>query len=143
MAAGCTLAPDAFETFSQALAEVAGEWLDEATLQRRLRIDGALPPESFNAEVAQLLDAQVWGQGFEAPVFCERVQVLHQRVVGEKHLKLSVRPAGDPRAAPREAIWFQRTQAVPDDAVLAYRMEVNEWQGRLSAQMVVVAQRVD
>ncbi len=143
MAAGCSLAPDAFENFSQALAQVAGEWLDEATLQRRLRIDGALPPESFNAEVAQLLDAQVWGQGFEAPVFCERVQVLHQRVVGEKHLKLSVRPAGDPRAAPREAIWFQRTQAVPDDAVLAYRMEVNEWQGRLSAQMVVVAQRVD
>jgi len=143
MAAGCSLAPEAFETFSQALRHVAADWLDEATLQRRLRIDGALPPASFNADVARLLDAQVWGQGFEPPVFCERVQVLHQRVVGDKHLKLSVRPADDPCAAPREAIWFQRTQAVADEAVLAYRVEVNEWQGRVSAQMVVVAQHTN
>ena len=143
MAAGCSLAPDAFEAFSEALRQVAREWLDEATLQRQLRIDGALPPGAFSADVARLLDAQVWGQGFEAPVFCERVRVLHQRVVGDKHLKLSVRPANDPRAAPREAIWFQRVEPVDDEAVLAYRMEVNEWQGRVSAQMVVVAQRSD
>jgi len=143
MAAGCSLAPDAFEAFSEALRQVAREWLDEATLQRQLRIDGALPPGAFSADVARLLDAQVWGQGFEAPVFCERVRVLHQRVVGDKHLKLSVRPANDPRAAPREAIWFQRVEPVDNEAVLAYRMEVNEWQGRVSAQMVVVAQRSD
>ena len=139
MAAGCTLQPDALQAFSRALQEVAQEWLDEATLERRMRIDGALPPECFSPEVAQLLNAQVWGQGFEAPLFCERMSVLKQRVVGEKHLKLSVRPADDPRAAPREAIWFQRTEPLPDEALLAYRVEVNEWQGRVTAQMVVVA----
>jgi len=143
MAAGCTLAPDAFEVFSDALREVAGQWLDEATLQRRLRIDGALPPESFNPEVARLLRAQVWGQGFEAPVFCERMRILTQRVVGDKHLKLSVRPAADARAAAREAIWFQRTQPLGDDVVLAYRLELHEWNGRVTPQMVVVAQRAD
>jgi single-stranded-DNA-specific exonuclease len=140
MAAGCTLQPAALERFSAALQQVALEWLDEATLQRRLRIDGPLPPECYSPEVAQLLSSQVWGQGFEPPLFCERMQVLHQRLVGQKHLKLSVRPAHDDRAAPRDAIWFQRTEPVVDELNLAYRIEVNEWQGRVAAQMVVVAQ---
>ncbi len=139
MAAGCTLRPAHFDAFAQALQVVAQEWLDEPTLQRRVKIDGPLPPECFNPQVAELLSAQVWGQGFEAPLFCERMTVLRQRVVGEKHLKLSLRPAHDPRAAPRDGIWFQRTEPLPDEALLAYRIEVNEWQGRTQVQMVVTA----
>jgi len=139
MAAGCTLQPEALEPFSQALQEVAAQWLDQAALGRRLRVDGALPSACFTPAVAQLINSQVWGQGFEAPLFCERMSVLRQRVVGDKHLKLSLRPADNPQGAPREAIWFKRTEPLPDEALLAYRIEINEWQGRAQVQMVVSA----
>ena len=139
MAAGCTLHPQRLPEFTAALQEVAGLWMDEGTLQRRWRTDGPLPPGCYHPEVAQLLAQQVWGQGFEAPLFCDEVQVLSQRRVGENHLKLVVKPLNDLRAAPREAIWFQREEAVADRARLAYRLELNEWQGRQQVQMRVQA----
>ena len=138
MAAGCTLAGDedaAFDIFDQALRQVANEWLDTATLTRRLRTDGPLQAEWFNPATVTLLDAQVWGQGFEAPVFCDEVQVLQQRLVGDKHMKLRVRLLG----AERDAIWFGHDQPLPDRAVLAYRLSMDEWKGRQRVQMVVEA----
>jgi len=139
MAAGCTLRPDHLGAFSQALQEVAAQWLDPATLQRRLPTDGQLPPNCYTESVVRLILSQVWGQGFEAPVFCERMSVLHQRVLKDKHLKLTVRPAQEPGSPPREAIWFHRREPVPDVATVAYRLELNEWQGRTTVQMQVVA----
>jgi single-stranded-DNA-specific exonuclease len=138
MAAGCTLAeatPEAVERFRQGLAAVAGEWLDAATLTRTLRTDGPLDLQWFNTETVLLLDEQVWGQGFEAPVFCDEVQVLQQRLVGEKHLKLWVRHAGQDR----DAIWFNHTEALPAKVRLAYRVGLDEWNGRKKVQMVVEA----
>ena len=135
MAAGCSIAEAQFGTFDQALRQVAGEWLDPATLTRTLRTDGPLQAEWFNPATAALLDAQVWGQGFEPPLFCDEVQVLQQRLVGEKHLKLRVRHAG----AVRDAIWFGRAEPVAEQVRLAYRLSVDEWQGQQRVQMVVEA----
>jgi single-stranded-DNA-specific exonuclease len=135
MAAGCTLAEAQFERFAAAFARVAAEWLDEATLQRRLRTDGPLPLEYFDVPTARTLDAQVWGQAFEAPLFCDEVQVLAQRIVGTRHLKLRVRHQG----VEREAIWFGRTEPVAERARLAYRLAVDEYQGQERVQMVVEA----
>ena len=94
MAAGCTLDEDQLDVFEQAFHQVALEWLDAATLTRRLETDGPLAPEYRRADLVDTLHAEVWGQGFEAPVFCDEVQVLQQRLVGEKHMKLRVRHAG-------------------------------------------------
>ncbi len=158
MAAGCTLggvendvggvgdegnvgdpagpaAPGSVAQFDSALRQVAGEWLDAATLTRTLRIDGPLALEWFNAETVSLLDSQVWGQGFEAPVFCDEVQVLQQRLVGEKHMKLRLRHAGQER----DAIWFGHAEPLPTQVRLAYRLSLDEWNGRLRVQMVVEA----
>jgi single-stranded-DNA-specific exonuclease len=138
MAAGCTLADAdaaAVARFGALLEAVAREWLDAATLTRTLRTDGPLDLQWFNAETAALLDAQVWGQGFEAPVFCDTVQVLQQRLVGEKHLKLRVRHAGQER----DAIWFNHTEALPAQSRLAYRLALDEWNGRQRVQMLVEA----
>jgi single-stranded-DNA-specific exonuclease len=142
MAAGCTLAtiedagPTAAVTlFEQALRTVANEWLDDAALTRCLRTDGPLALEWFNTQTVTLLDAQVWGQGFEAPVFCDDVQVLQQRLVGEKHLKLRLRHAGQER----DAIWFSRTEPLPASVRLAFRLSMDEWNGHQRVQMVVDA----
>ena len=133
MAAGCTIELEHFDTFDQALQRVAQEWLDPATLARRLATDGPLQAEWFNAETVRALDAQVWGQGFEAPIFCDEVEIVSQRLVGEKHLKLLLRHAG----VSREAIWFGRIEPLPERARLAYRLSLDEYNGQQRVQMVV------
>jgi single-stranded-DNA-specific exonuclease len=135
MAAGCTLAEEDFDTFDEAFQRVAHEWLDAATLSRRLLCDGPLPIEFFNPETVLSLDAQVWGQAFEPPLFNDLVDVVSQRLVGEKHLKLTVRHGG----ALRDAIWFGRVEPVPERVTLAYRLSVDEYNGRQRVQMVIEA----
>jgi single-stranded-DNA-specific exonuclease len=133
MAAGCTIPEDGFAVFDSAFQAVATEWLDAATLTRTLRTDGPLPIEWFNTETAKMLDAQVWGQGFEAPVFCDEVEVLQQRLLKDKHLKLRVRHAG----TLRDAIWFSHAEPVGDRVRLAWRLALDEWQGQPRVQMIV------
>jgi single-stranded-DNA-specific exonuclease len=136
MAAGCSIDEEDFDAFDRALQQVAGEWLDAATLTRTVRTDGPLALEWFNAQTVALLDAQVWGQGFEPPLFCDEVEVLQQRLVGDKHLKLRVRHGG----ALRDAIWFGHAEPVAARVRLAYRLSLDEWQGQLRVQMMVEAQ---
>jgi len=138
MAAGCTIESTQLETFDQALQQVAREWLDAATLARTLRTDGSLQTQWFNAETVRTLDAQVWGQGFEAPVFCDEVEVLQQRLVAEKHLKLRVRQGGAAGNI-RDAIWFGHTEPLPARVRLAYRLSLDEFQGQQRLQMMVEA----
>ena len=90
MAAGCTMAGTHFETFERALAQVAREWLDAATLTRRIDTDGPLAPEYLRVDLVDTLHREVWGQGFAPPTFSEEVEVLSQRLVGEKHLSLKL-----------------------------------------------------
>ena len=76
-----------------------------------------------------------WGSGFEAPLFCDRVDVLQQTLLKDRHLKLRVRHAGEVR----DAIWFQRTEPLPVTVRLAYRLQADNWNGRQRVQMVVEA----
>jgi single-stranded-DNA-specific exonuclease len=133
MAAGCTILEEDFDTFEAALTEVATKELDADLLMRRLHTDGALEADCFNTEVAALLDQAVWGPGFEPPMFNENVQVLNQRLVGERHLKLSLKVQGQLR----DGIWFGRCEPLPSQANLAYRLSLDEFQGRQRVQMIV------
>jgi single-stranded-DNA-specific exonuclease len=135
MAAGCTIDESDFATFDQALQQVAGEWLDAATLQRQLMSDGPLGIEHFTTDTVQALDAQVWGPSFEPPLFTDEVDVVSQKLVGEKHMKLSVRHAG----AVRDAIWFGHADPLPPRVMLAYRLAIDEYNGRQRLQMIVEA----
>ena len=142
MAAGCTLDEDQLTTFDAALRAVATEWLLPAALTRTLATDGPLAVEYFNAATVGQLDAQVWGQGFEAPVFCDEVEVVQQRLVGEKHMKLRLRLAsapGAPKQELRDAIWFGHVEPLPARLRLAYRLSLDEFQGQQRVQMVVEA----
>ena len=135
MAAGCTLDEEDFDTFDAALQQVAREWLQPNDLTRTVATDGPLSLEYFNAQTVAQLDAQVWGQGFEAPVFCDLVDVVGQRLVGEKHLKLKVRHQGQLR----DAIWFGHAEPVGERVRLAYRLSLDEFQGQQRIQMLVEA----
>ena len=135
MAAGCTLDEADFATFDTAFQQAALEGLDAATLERRLLSDGPLGIEHFTTEMVQSLNAQVWGPSFEAPLFSDEVEVVSQRLVGEKHLKLSVRHSG----TLRDAIWFGRVEPLPARVTLAYRLSLDEYNGRQRLQMIVEA----
>ena len=135
MAAGCTVAEEHFEVFEAALAQVASEWLDAATLTRKLETDGPLAPEYLRADLVDLLAREVWGQGFAPPTFSEEVQVQSQRLVGEakNHLQLKLLHQGQPV----DAIWFGHNEPLPDRVLLAFRLDVNEWRGERRVQFLV------
>ena len=125
MAAGCSIPRSHFETFSQALAQVADEWLDAATLTRRLDTDGPLAPEYRRTDVVDTLHREVWGQGFAPPTFSEELEIVSQRLVGEKHLALKLKHQGDAV----DGIWFGHTEPLPKRVKLAFRLDADEWQG--------------
>ncbi len=138
MAAGCTLLEEHFDTFEQGLSEVAQEWLDAATLSRRTETDGPLKPEYRRTELVDLLQAEVWGQGFAAPTFSEELEVLQQRLVGEKHLSLKLKHQGQPV----DGIWFGRTEPLPARVKLAFRLDADTWNGVRRVRFLVEAAEV-
>jgi single-stranded-DNA-specific exonuclease len=135
MAAGCTLAEEHLETFEQALNEVAQAWLDAATLSRQLETDGALEPQYLRLDVADTLQQAVWGQGFAAPVFCDVVEVVSQRLVAEKHLQLKLLHQGQSI----DGIWFGHTEPLPRYTRLAYRLDTDTWNGVRRLRLLVEA----
>jgi single-stranded-DNA-specific exonuclease len=135
MAAGCTLDEDHLDVFEEGLHQVAQEWLDAATLTRRIETDGPLAPEYRRADLVDTLHAEVWGQGFAPPVFSEEVEVLSQRLVGEKHLALKLRHQGQPV----DGIWFGHTDPLPARVKLAFRLDADEWQGVKRVRFLVEA----
>ncbi len=133
MAAGCTVAEEHLDTFEQALAEVAMEWLDAATLQRRLETDGPLAPEYRRVDLVDTLHKEVWGQGFAPPVFSEELDVVSQRLVGEKHLALKLLHQG----TPIDGIWFNHTDNLPARARIAFRLDADEWNGTRKLKFLI------
>ena len=138
MAAGCTIHEDGLDTFEQGLIEVAQEWLDAATLTRRMETDGPLAPEYRRVDLVDTLHKEVWGQGFAAPTFSEEVEVLSQRLVGEKHLALKLKHQGQPV----DGIWFGHTEPLPAKVTLAFRLDADEWNGVRRVRFLVEGAQV-
>jgi single-stranded-DNA-specific exonuclease len=135
MAAGCTIAEEHFDQFEQGLNEVAQEWLDAATLTRRLETDGPLKPEFRRVDLVDALHHEVWGQGFAPPTFCEELEVVSQRLVGEKHLSLKLKHQGQPV----DGIWFGHTEPLPARVKLAFRLDADAWNGVRRVRFLVEA----
>ena len=133
MAAGCTIDADSLDIFEVALQQVAHEWLDKATLTRSMQADGPLDKQYRRTDLVDALHKEVWGQGFAPPVFAEEVDVVSQRLVGEKHLALKLRHQGDPV----DAIWFSHTEPLPSRVKLAFRLDADEWQGQRRVRFLV------
>ena len=135
MAAGCTMDEKNFELFEHTLQQVAREWLDAATLTRRIDTDGPLSAEYRRTDMVDTLHKEVWGQGFAAPTFSEEVEVVSQRLVGEKHLALKLKHQGQPV----DGIWFGHTEPLPARVTLAFRLDADEWQGVRRVRFLVEA----
>lgn len=141
MAAGLTLAREHFERFAAAFDACVREHLGEDDLQGLWVTDGELAENEFQLELArQLRMAGPWGQQFPEPSFHGRFRLLEQRLVGERHLKLVLQP--EQGRVSVEAIAFNvDLQQWPNPniryAEMAYRLDVNEFRGRESLQLMV------
>nr|WP_113865760.1 single-stranded-DNA-specific exonuclease RecJ [Brenneria salicis]NMN92732.1 single-stranded-DNA-specific exonuclease [Brenneria salicis ATCC 15712 = DSM 30166] len=141
MAAGLSLAEDQFERFRLRFGELVGEWLDASQLEGVIWSDGELAlPELCLSTAEMLRDAGPWGQSFPEPTFDGRFRILQQRLVGERHLKVMVEPIdGGPLL---DGIAFNvDTLMWPDSSVrsaeLAYKLDVNEFRGKRSVQLLI------
>jgi len=141
MAAGLSLEAARFEEFQQRFGALVTEWLDPALLQGEVVSDGPLSPADMTLEVAEMLrDAGPWGQMFPEPLFDGHFRLLQQRIVGERHLKVMVEPVGGGPLL--DGIAFNVDTTIwPDNGVrevsLAYKLDVNEFRGNRSVQLII------
>ena len=132
-AAGVTLREADLPLFEQAFEAVVQTLLSPADLTRTLETDGALETGHMSLESARLLQAQIWGQGFPAPLFADEFAVERQRILKDKHLKLTLSKSG----ARFEAIQFNFAEAAPPRIRAAYRLAINEYNGLASVQLML------
>lgn len=141
MAAGLTLPQEHYDAFAQAFDAQVRSLLTEDDLTGRIYSDGSLAAHEFDMQLAQQLrHAGPWGQRFPEPLFHGDFKILSQRLVGEKHLKLVLQSAEN--APPVDAIAFNIDLDIwPNptiqEAQVAYTLDVNEFRGNESLQLVV------
>ncbi len=134
-AAGLSLAREQLDRFRQAF----GQQLETLSFSAdQVLTDGELPPDRLDVATAlSLVEAGPWGQGWPEPLFDGRFHVADRRIVGERHLKLTLTPVGGDQTI--DAIAFNAGplchESLPDPLHLTYRLEVNRWQGRVSPQL--------
>jgi single-stranded-DNA-specific exonuclease len=124
-AAGLTLRAPDIERFRALFDAAVRDMVDPAALERTVETDGPLERGYASLDVARMLDGEVWGQGFAAPLFADVFAVESQRLVGERHLRLKLARDG----ARYEAIAFGRTEPAPARVKAAYALGIDEWNG--------------
>ena len=132
-AAGLTIREGQFELFSSLFEQVVRELVPAEALSRTVETDGSLEAAYLTLDLARLIESQIWGQGFPQPIFFDEFEVLSQRVVGERHLKVRLARAG----RMIEAMRFNAMDPLPGGVRAAYRLQVNEFNGAQSLQLVI------
>ncbi|MBI2993297.1 MAG: single-stranded-DNA-specific exonuclease RecJ [Gammaproteobacteria bacterium] len=140
MAAGLSLDEGRLPEFTRLFEEEVGRVLPEPARASMLLSDGALGEDDFTVETAELLRRSgPWGQAFPEPLFDGEFDLLRCRTVVDRHLKFSLAVPGRP--APIDAIAFNRADSLdaPDGGRVhvAYRLDINEYRGRRSVQLIV------
>ena len=141
MAAGLSLETAKYDEFRERFAALIDEWLDGEALQGVIWSDGELHAQEFTLHTAEMLrEAGPWGQAFPEPVFDGKFKLLQQRLVGERHLKVMVEPLGGGPLL--DGIAFNvDTTLWPDSSVrqvqLAYKLDINEYRGNRSVQLII------
>jgi single-stranded-DNA-specific exonuclease len=134
-AAGLTVRSADMAAFENAFEQTVRGLLTPADLEHVIETDGGLEPDDVSLPFAELLAAQVWGQGFPPPSFFDEFEVTEQKVVGSRHLKLRLRRR---LAEPAfNAILFGRSAPLPSRVSAVYRVQVNEFNGMRSVQLVL------
>jgi single-stranded-DNA-specific exonuclease len=138
MAAGLTLAETSYGDFARAFDAEVCRHLSREDLAAVVYSDGELAEKEMSLETARVLrDAGPWGQAFPGPVFDGDFEILAQRVVGERHMKLSLKPLSGTGVIDAIAFNTPVLSGSCRQARMAYRLEVNQYRGLASAQLII------
>ena len=135
MAAGLSIRPESLKEFQEAFEEVVRTHCDASVFERVVLTDGGLAPDEITENLCTEIDRQIWGQGFEAPLFANEFTVLNQTLLKDAHLKLQLGLGGQRF----EGIFFRHREPLPMQAKIAYRPAINEYRGRRTVQLVAEA----
>lgn len=135
MAAGLSIRPENLKEFQEAFEEVVRTHCDASVFERVVLTDGGLAPDEITENLCTEIDRQIWGQGFEAPLFANEFTVLNQTLLKDAHLKLQLGLGGQRF----EGIFFRHREPLPMQAKIAYRPAINEYRGRRTVQLVAEA----
>lgn len=141
MAAGLSLEESKFDEFRDKFAELVGEWLDPSHLEGVVWSDGELSAHELTIDTAEMLrDGGPWGQAFPEPTFDGTFRILQQKLLKERHLKLMIEPVGGGPLLDGIAFNIDPT-FWPDSSIrevqLAYRLDINEFRGNRSVQLII------
>ena len=135
MAAGLTLRQGSLKTFGELFEDIVRSQVNEDTLSQTYLTDGSLKASDITLANAQLINAQIWGQGFPPPSFADTFQVIRQQSMGadKKHTKAWLAKEGQEF----EAMFWRCEDTLPRDIRVVYRPTVNEWRGNTELQLYV------
>lgn len=140
MAAGLSLSVDKVDAFKQVFEQLASEVLAGKPLDGEIVTDGSLPQGDLTLAFSQQLkESGPWGQAFPEPIFDDQFELVEQRLVGEKHLKMMVKHSS---GLLLDAIAFnvdltQWPNKNVKQVTLAFKLDINEFRGRTSLQLLV------
>ena len=132
-AAGLSIRENDFARFETLFEQTVRQLVSPADLTRTIETDGALESAYMSLDSARMIEREIWGQGFPAPIFSDEFTVEKQRILKDRHLKLTLKKG----AARFEAIQFNFAESAPNTIRAAYRLAVNEFNGMASVQLML------
>ena len=134
MAIGLTIKSENFKIFSEEFESVSRELIQKEDLNLIIEVDKEIPSNYFNYETAKVINTQIWGQGFPAPIFFGTFDVLDQKVIAEKHTKCILNNNNNNKY---NAIFFNSIQALPDRMSISYSVDANDFNNKKTLQIII------
>ena len=132
MAAGLTILENDFSLFEIEFESVASDLLNANDLSIEFEIDHSIL-DDINIDDINLINSEIWGQGFPAPIFKDSFQVLDQKIIGGKHVKCTLKY----KEKKFSAIYFNHEQSLADKIETIYEIDINRYSGKEEIQLIL------
>lgn len=132
MAAGLTILENDFSLFEIEFESVASDLLNANDLSIEFEIDHSIL-DDINIDGINLINSEIWGQGFPAPIFKDSFQVLDQKIIGGKHVKCTLKY----KEKKFSAIYFNHEQSLADKIETIYEIDINRYSGKEEIQLIL------
>ncbi len=132
MAAGLTILENDFSLFEIEFESVASDLLNANDLSIEFEIDHSIL-DDINIDGINLINSEIWGQGFQAPIFKDFFQVLDQKIIGGKHVKCTLKY----KEKKFSAIYFNHEQSLADKIETIYEIDINRYSGKEEIQLIL------
>lgn len=132
MAAGLTIKDNNFDLFNKEFESVASDLLNDNDLSLVFEVDHSILDE-INLDDINLINSEIWGQGFPTPIFCDTFEVLEQTSIGDKHIKCTLKY----KKKKYTAMYFNYEHRLADKIEAIYEIDINRFSGREEIQLIL------